>query len=492
MKKNWFSQQRRAGILLHPTSLPGPMELGDIGGSAFAFLDFMQDAGLRVWQMLPICPTLDDRSPYQGLSSYAASPLLINLQQLVEEGWLSEKQLPPIDAPNETRLYSLREAYQGFREQASDVARSQFIDFKREQVDWLDTYALFNTIRNQLDRSPWWTWPIALRDRHPQALLQLTELFKFGIDEQCFQQFVFHRQWKQLKAAAHARGIELFGDIPIFVAHDSADVWANPTLFQLNAEGIPSVVAGVPPDYFSATGQRWGNPLYRWENMQKTQFHWWRQRFEWQLSLFDMIRVDHFRGFAACWEVPAHEETAINGRWVSVPGEALFAQLNHELPDMKLIAEDLGVITDDVIALKNRFGFPGMKILQFAFGGGATNPYLPHNHHHNDVLYTGTHDNDTLMSWYGDCSEEEKEYMHRYLGYCDAAVLPTFLRTAFSSVASMVIVPMQDFLGLGKGYRMNTPGVTENNWSWRFQWDQVPQALSTSIKTLVTLYGRNL
>ena len=483
--------RRRAGVLLHPTSLPGAGENGDLGPEAYRFVDFLAAAGVTVWQMLPIGPTHGDLSPYQCLSVHAGNTRLVSLEMVRRRGWLPGEALgAPEGDPRQYHDACLRAARRHFERCAEEADRADFNRFVQHHAYWLVDYTLYCALRSESGDLPWWQWQAPLRDRDPAALDQARGRLEEGIAQERFNQFLFFRQWAELKGYANERGIQLFGDLPIFVAHDSAEVWAHRDLFALNGDGQPEVVAGVPPDYFSATGQRWGNPLYRWERMAADGFLWWRARVETQVELFDLIRIDHFRGFQAYWEIPAGEETAINGRWVEAPGSALFRTLHKQYHPLPFVAEDLGLITEEVHALRRHFHLPGMKILQFAFGDGPENPYLPHRHENNCVVYTGTHDNNTTVGWYRELPPEQQHRVREYLGF-PADLMPwPLIRAAFSSVACLAVVPMQDLLELDGEHRMNTPGTTEGNWRWRLSWEQFSDGLAERIRHLVWFYGR--
>lgn len=479
--------QRRAGVLLHLTSLPGPGPCGDLGWEAFNFVNFLADTGVSLWQMLPVGPPQLGDSPYQTSSAHAGSPRLIGLEPLVQAGWLSAEDAADVDDAN--KQSRLRQAYRGFLEAAAESERAALAQFCDAQSFWLDDYALFRAIHDERD-APWWEWPKGLRDRHGRSLGPARRRLAEAIDYIRFEQFLFFRQWDALRAHANGRGVRLFGDMPIFVAHDSAEVWARPGDFDLNPDGTCRVVAGVPPDYFSATGQRWGNPLYRWDQLKRNGFRFWIERMRTQLRLFDMVRIDHFRGFEAYWEVPAEESTAMNGTWVKADGDALFARLTQELGVLPLIAEDLGVITEEVEALRRKYGMPGMKVLQFAFEGGPANPYLPFHHGRDAVAYTGTHDNDTTLGWYQSLDQGLRDHVDEYLGRSSELMPWPMIRAALASRADLAIVPMQDLLGLDGEHRMNRPGVPTGNWQWRFRWDQVTEELPSRLRALVELYGR--
>lgn len=482
--------RRRCGVLLHPTSLPGGAGCGDLGGDACRFIDFLAASGISVWQMLPLVPTHGDLSPYQGLSVHAGNPLLISLHRLQEWGWLEgELQTEPDDFVHYRRS-KLQAAYQRFVSHADGGAKAELQRFVTEHHHWLEDYALFQAIRQAQGNRHWLAWPDELRDHDAAALAKVAVTLKEAIDYVRFEQFVFFRQWHQLRDYARQRGVLLFGDLPIFVAHDSAEVWAHRELFTLDEHGKAQTVAGVPPDYFSATGQRWGNPHYHWQRMQADGFSWWKQRIATQLEMFDWVRIDHFRGFEAYWEIQAHEETAMNGHWVKAPGDELFDALHNVFDPLPLVAEDLGIITPEVDALRQKYKLPGMKILQFAFGGDAANPYLPHNQTLDSVVYTGTHDNDTTVGWYNALPDHVKQHVLDYLSQPQEAMPWPMIRSALASVARLTILPMQDLLELDGSHRMNTPGTTEGNWRWRFQWPQIDEGLSPRLKGMMVLYGR--
>lgn len=466
------------GVLLHPTSLPA----GDLGADAYRFVDFLAETGASVWQTLPLGPTHASGSPYHALSAHAGNPRLVSLALLVEWGWLGSAE--------GDRRVRLHEAYEGFRQRGGGDAQAAYEAFKRDARTWLEDYALFGALRKENGSRPWWEWEPALRDREPSALAAASTRLAGDIEQVRFEQFVFARQWRELRTRARERGILLFGDMPIFVAHDSAEVWAHREYFKLDARGQPTVVAGVPPDYFSATGQRWGNPLYRWSRLKRDGFAWWLERLATEIERFDLVRVDHFRGFEACWEIPAADATAENGRWVKVPGRALFRAMLARIDRLPLVAEDLGLITPAVERLRRSFRLPGMCVLQFAFDGDAANPYLPHRHEPDRVVYTGTHDNDTTRAWFEALPAESQLRVMDYLGFPTEPMPLPLVRAALASVARLAIVPMQDILGLGRGHRMNTPGTQQGNWQWRFDWSQVAPGLAESLRRMVEMYGR--
>jgi len=478
--------RRRAGVLLHLTSLPGHGPCGTLGPDAYRFVDFLAGCGMSVWQMLPVGPTQSDGSPYQTSSAHAGGPQLIALEPLLERGWLDEL---PAEGTQVAKLRALRRSWDGFRKSAVETDRWALAEFTDDNAYWLDAYALFRALREEQD-SCWWEWPHSLRGRDQVALKRAQRRLGEDLAYIRYEQFLFFTQWQALREYANGVGVRLFGDMPIFVAHDSAEVWANPQDFELRDDGSPQVVAGVPPDYFSATGQRWGNPLYRWDRMQEDGFRFWLDRLRTQMRLFDLLRIDHFRGFEAYWEIPAEEELAVNGRWVKALGDELFNRLNQRFGSLPLIAEDLGVITDEVEALRKKYRLPGMKVLQFAFSGEASNPYLPFHHDQNSVVYTGTHDNDTSLGWYLTLGDSERAYVDEYLGHPSEDMPWPLVRCALGSRSHLAIVPMQDVLGLDGDHRMNLPGTTEDNWGWRFTWEQVEPELSDHVGRLVRLYGR--
>jgi len=474
--------QRSAGVLLHITSLPGPHGIGDFGPEAFHFVDWLVAAGQHVWQLLPMTPIGPGDSPYQSVSAFAGSPLMVALEPLVARGWLPAPALPGggFDAARVDyervvpwRLAQLRLAATGFFAQADADDRAAFADWCTGQADWLADYVLFMALEAAHAGQPWWQWPAAERARDPQALADARATHA---DEIAFWQFVqwsFDTQWAAVKAYANARDVAIMGDLPIFIAHHSADCWARPDLYDLDAHYQPAVVAGVPPDAFTAEGQRWGNPLYRWDRMAADGYAWWTQRVRRALAQADVFRIDHFRGFSAYWEVPASCPTAMEGRWVAGPGRALFDALAAELGELPIVAEDLGIITPDVTALREACGFPGMSVLQFAFGDDAKNLYLPHHIAPASVVYTGTHDNDTTRGWWHSAAPHERAYAAAYLAADADDIHWAMIRAASNSVALTAVFPFQDVLGLDGAHRMNMPGSPTGNWAWRFDWSMV-------------------
>ena len=495
-----MSFERSSGILLHPTSLPGGHGIGDLGDEAFRWVEFLADSGQRLWQLLPLGPTGFGDSPYQCFSAFAGNPYLISLDRLHAAGLLDEDDLvgAPADDPQTVdfgavipyKLQRLGKAARAFLASADDDERAAFDAFTARQAYWLEDYALFMAIKEAHGDGAWNAWPEELRLREEPALAEAREVHADAIMRQKVWQHFFDRQWRAVKDHANASGIRIVGDIPIFIAYDSADAWANPELFHIDEAGDPTVVAGVPPDYFSETGQRWGNPLYRWKRMEENGYAWWIRRFASTLEFVDIVRVDHFRGFEAYWEIPASEPTAVKGRWVRGPGQDFFDAVGAALGRLPIIAEDLGVITPEVDTLRTQNDLPGMKVLQFAFAGDASDPYLPHNYERDFVAYTGTHDNDTTTGWYRQAPEAERDYVRRYLARGDENISWEFIRLAQRSVADVAIFPLQDALGLGSEARMNTPGTAAGNWTWRFTWDQLGYWLAPALEEMAVLYGR--
>jgi 4-alpha-glucanotransferase len=495
--------QRRSGVLLHPTSLPSRYGIGDLGDTAYDFVDFLVRSGQSLWQILPLGPTGYGDSPYQCFSAFAGNPLLISPERLAAEGILPPgalKEVPdfPVNRtdfgwiiPYKNDL--LRKALGHFQKQATPDQQQAFDAFCQEQAYWLDDFALFMALKNRYmedDGGVWNTWPKEIAQRLPPAVRTWTRRLASEIAVHKFNQFLFFRQWLDLKEYANARGIEIVGDVPIFVAFDSADVWANPELFYLDEDGRPTVVAGVPPDYFSETGQRWGNPLYRWRKMAADGYAWWVKRLQMTFTQVDIVRIDHFRGFDAYWEIPATEETAVVGRWVKGPGSGFFDRMRQALGDLPIIAEDLGVITPGVEALRDQYDFPGMKILQFAFGGDKKSNFLPHNFQANCVVYTGTHDNETTLGWYLNASPVEQDHARRYVARDGHDIAWDMIRLALMSVADTAVVPLQDLMSLGNEARMNFPGKTGGWWSWRFTPGMLTEGIVLRLRELVEMYGR--
>ena len=502
---------RASGILLHPTSLPGRFGIGDLGPEAYRFIDFLATAGQKIWQVLPLGPTGYGDSPYQLFSAFAGNPLLVSLDLLADHELLSHEELAEApDFPEDYvdfgrvmafKLPLLRAAYDRFRANGRDLGG--FDDFRVSNEAWLGDYALFMALKAAHGGEAVWSrWDPDIAARKPGAMEAWRERLKEEIAALEFSQYLFFRQWGHLHDYARERGVRIMGDLPIYVAHDSADVWANPELFQLDDRGDPQVMSGVPPDYFSATGQLWGNPIYRWDRMAETGFRWWIDRVAAALTQLDLIRLDHFRGLEAYWEVPGGETTARNGRWVKGPGSALFQALQAALGDLPIVAENLGVITPEVEAIRTEFGFPGMAILQFAFGKDPQAPdFKPHNYPRDRVAYTGTHDNDTTAGWWsstgaGDSTRseqdirEERDFTRRYLASDGREIQWVFIRALMASVANTVLFPLQDVLGLGSEARMNTPAVPSGNWRWRYRAEMLTPAIGARLKEMVSTYDR--
>lgn len=479
---------KQAGVLLHISSLPSHGNIGDLGESAYQMVDMLAHMQVRVWQTLPINMPHADRSPYQCISAFAGDVAFISLEALVKQKLLQKTELKKFYAQgHQDKTELLQNAYARFFN-VSD--QSAFSTFCESEAVWLDDFALFLALRKKFNFQSWHTWPEAYKNRDANTMADARGELAEEIAVSKFAQFVFFEQWQAFKTYANRKNVALFGDIPIFVAFDSAEVWAKPHLFKLDEHNNMTVVAGVPPDYFSATGQRWGNPHYHWENMVAENFSWWVARLAKQSALFDLVRIDHFRGLQAAWEIPADEETAINGAWVLAPGDALLETIYQQLPNIHLVAEDLGIITPEVDALRLKFGLPGMKILQFAFGGDDTNPYLPHNIQDNSVAYTGTHDNDTTLGWYNHAEEHVKAHLHRYLNNDNPDMPQALMAMTLESAAYLAVIPWQDVLGLGSEARMNVPGTVENNWSWRFTQAMVTLPHVENFKTMVAASGR--
>jgi 4-alpha-glucanotransferase len=490
--------RRRSGVLLHPTSLPSRYGIGDLGPAAFSFLDYLAAARQTLWQVLPLGPTGYGDSPYSSPSAFAGNPLLIAPEPLVDQGLLTDDELSelselPADHVDFARLAALkRNVLEAAFVNGRDRLRDPLEAFRAAHADWLDDFVLFAALKDELE-SPWTDWDAELRSREPSALSAARQRLGDRIDFHAFCQFLFFEQWQSLRVRAAELGIDIIGDIPVFVAHDSADVWAHQHLFKLDPTGQPRVVAGVPPDYFSATGQLWGNPLYDWQAIAEERFAWWIARFRHLLEEVDIVRIDHFRGFQAAWEVPYGEATAVNGQWVAGPGTAVFNAIAEAIgaESPPVVAEDLGLITDEVRALLRATGFPGMKVLQFAFGDDSHNPYLPHNYvDPNCLVYTGTHDNDTTHGWFSALSDAERDAVCRYVGTDGAHIAQDLTRLALASVARTAVFPLQDILDLGSEARINTPGAPEGNWTWRVLREQLTDDRAACLAELTTLYGR--
>jgi 4-alpha-glucanotransferase len=489
---------RRSGLLLHPSSFPGPWGIGDLGPQAYAFVDFLHGAHQQLWQVLPLGPTGEDGSPYSSFSASAGNPLFISVESLAEEGL--KAPAPPATMPGSGRvdqkqvraakLPALTQVWQEFKK--TGVLRADFDRFCAEVADWLDDYALFMALHETYPGKTWNQWPEDVAKREPAALERARRDLADLVNFHRFTQFAFYRQWSRLKDYAHRAGIRVVGDIPFYMAFHSADVWANPQNFALDPKTRePRLMAGVPPDYFSKTGQLWGNPVYDWKELESEGFDWWVARFKRLGELVDIVRIDHFRGFQAFWQVKQGEKTAINGEWALCPGDKFFHALEHELGHLPVWAEDLGLVTPEVEKLRDDFDFPGMKVLQFAFDDkGAENPYLPFNFPDNCVCYTGTHDNDTTAGWWSGLTPAQKEQVRTYVGH-DGPIHWSMIRLAMSSIADSVVFPMQDVLGLGSDARMNVPGLAEGNWGWRYTADVLTADLKEQLKTITAAFGRS-
>ncbi|MCO5187526.1 MAG: 4-alpha-glucanotransferase [Anaerolineae bacterium] len=496
---------RAGGVLVHPTSFPGRYGIGDLGDAAYGFVDFLEQYGQGLWQVLPLGPTGYGDSPYQSFSAFAGNPLLLSPDHLVRDGYLPASAIADVpDLPHDRVDFGplityknalLDQALHHYRLHGSAEQQQAYAAFCVENAAWVDDYALFmalKTAHQAHEGGVWNTWPSKLAHRDPAALQQWHDTHADDVERYRFLQFLFFEQWSALRRYANAKGIRIIGDAPIFVAYDSADVWANPGLFYLDDEGAPEVVAGVPPDYFSATGQRWGNPLYRWDVMHTNRYAWWQARLRAIFRQVDIVRLDHFRGFAAYWEIPADEPTAVVGRWVDAPGMDFFHTLEADMGELPIIAEDLGVITEDVELLRDTFAFPGMKVLQFGFGGERNNAFLPHTYTQNAVVYTGTHDNDTTLGWYLSAEPGEQDHIRRYVASSGNDIVWDMIRLAYASVADMAVVPLQDLMILGTEARMNFPGKLGGNWQWRFTADMLTEQIGWRLRELSELYGRLL
>ncbi|MFH1295836.1 MAG: 4-alpha-glucanotransferase [Bacteroidota bacterium] len=502
MMCNDLISDRASGILLHPTSLPGKFGIGALGKAAFDFIDFLELSRQRYWQILPLGPTGFADSPYQCYSAHAGNPNLIDLEVLVKERLLTMEDLSDFpafddglvnfDRVQKARRPLLYKAFKNFSDIQDPTVKLKYRNFLKENYAWLNDYALFLAVKHHLDFKPWYDWEEPIKQRHPDALKQYQELVGEEIETHKFTQYLFFRQWTSVKEYAHKHSIRIIGDIPLYISPDSVDAWTNTGLFEYDVNLNPIRVGGVPPDYFSETGQLWGNPLFRWGDQKEELFRWWADRIRSNLDLFDILRIDHFRGFAGFWAIPYGEKTAVKGKWIDGPGKAFFTAMLERFGKLPLIAEDLGVITPDVVTLRDEFGFPGMKILQFAFDSEEANDYLPFNFTRNCIVYTGTHDNDTTRGWFASASEEDREYVLEYLNTGGEDIHWDLIRLAWSSVANTAIVPMQDLLGLGSEGRMNIPGTTVNNWRWRAKSMDFTEELATQLAKLTILYGRSI
>lgn len=489
-------KKRASGILLHPTSLPGKYGMGALGNEAKAFIDFLHLAKQTYWQILPLGPTGYGDSPYQCFSSNAGNPYLIDIDTLVNDGLITTADIPELIVSDDTRIDygSVIDHKMGILQTAKNnfkpEGNNEYTFFLQANAHWLNDYALFMALKEKFDKRPWYEWENDYRLRNQSVLLKETLALKDSIEFQQFIQYVFFKQWKDIKNYANSKGVQIIGDIPIYVAMDSSDTWCNPELFQFDNNKNPIVVGGCPPDYFSETGQLWGNPIFNYHKMEEDGFAWWINRIRASLALYDYVRVDHFRGFAGYWSIPYGEPTAVNGKWVDGPGKKLFYAIKNVLGDIPIIAEDLGLITPDVTELRDHFNLPGMKILQFAFDSAESNDYIPHNYIKNCVVYTGTHDNDTVLGWYEKAKEADQKYFLEYIHSDGNDICKDLIRVAWASVANTAIIPMQDLLRLGGDARMNLPGTTVNNWLWRMKADDLRTELAEELAALTKLYDR--
>lgn len=491
--------RRSSGIILHISSLPGKYGIGSLGSEGYEFVKFLVTAGQRLWQILPLGPTGYGDSPYQCFSAFAGNPLLIDIDRLIQRKLISKDDIPKEEFDESYVNYGrvinfkynvLRRAFEKFKKNEGFI-KSSFAFFCKNNSWWLEDFSLFMALKSHFGGKPWLEWETEIKFRKHNAIEYYRNLLKEDIEFHKFLQFIFFDDWYELKAFANRNGVEIIGDIPIFVAMDSADTWSNTSIFMFDDNLVPTKVAGVPPDYFSATGQLWGNPLYDWDKLRETKYEWWVNRIKMSLKMYDYIRIDHFRGFAGYWAVPYGSETAVNGRWEKAYGDELFTTVQENLgKNLPIIAEDLGVITPDVVALREKFGFPGMKVLQFAFNNWQDNEYLPHNYNRNCVVYTGTHDNDTTVGWFRTLPEEDKKYVLKYVGNSEKEINWALIKLAMSSSAVFSIFPMQDVLGLGSEARMNRPGIAYGNWSWRMLKRQITPKIINKLYDLSKLYSR--
>ncbi len=495
---------RSSGILLHITSLPSPYGIGDLGPSAYSFVDFLKRTDQSMWQLLPLNPTnmAHANSPYSSNSAYAGNPILINPDMLVESGFLKRKDLKNNETFKENRVdyhhvtsfkYGLlNSAFEQFSSKTRKPA--EYEKFCSEESYWLNDYALFVALKQKFNGAVWGDWPWELRDRQKHALDTVNSELELEVTRQRFYQFLFFNQWNKLKTYTNDHNITLFGDIPIYVNYDSADVWTNPEIFKLNEHKKPFAVAGVPPDLFSSTGQLWGNPVFNWDKLLETEFHWWSQRIRHNLKQFNLLRIDHFRGLVSYWEVGAHEKTAVNGRWVDVPVTEFMNTISKTFPSLPLVAEDLGIITPDVREVMSKYAIPGMKVLLFAFFEKMEKgPYIPHNHVKECIVYTGTHDNNTVRGWFEkEASEADRQRLFDYTGKTISPdeISWEFIRMAMMSIANTIIIPLQDVLSLGNEARMNRPATSNGNWEWRFTDKEITTEVESRLKHMTNIYGR--
>ncbi|MBV8207706.1 MAG: 4-alpha-glucanotransferase [Acidobacteria bacterium] len=492
--------ERSSGILLHPSSLPSRGGIGDFGGEAFRFIEFLAAGRQRLWQVLPLSPVGLFNSPYSSTSAFAGNPLLVSLERLAEEGWIDPARLASLpdhdrdidyEEVRVQKLPLLREAAENFLAHAGAEQRRGFEEFCSRNAAWLEGFVLFDVLKRRHENRSWRTWPRELSHREPEALARASREYARELERERAIQFAFFNQWNALRAECRRHGIRMMGDVAIFVNFDSADVWEHPELFRLDAERNPEVVSGVPPDAFSDTGQYWGNPLYRWDVLRSQGYDWWLRRMKWAIECCDLVRLDHFRGFESYWEIPASETTAVNGRWVKGPGDELFQRLREALGGMPFVAEDLGMITPEVHQLRERLGIPGMRVLQFGFGDPGAHIYLPQRYERNTVVYTGTHDNDTTLGWWqNSAAEHERRAAAAYFGDSGDGIHWAFIRAAIHSVADLAVFQLQDLLGLGSECRMNMPSRSDGNWAWRFRRNALRQELAQKLAQLVEVSDR--
>lgn len=492
--------KRKSGILLHITSLPGEAGIGTLGSEAYRFVDFLQETGQKLWQILPLGPAGSGNSPYQCFSAFAGNPLLIDLPMLVSDKLLDEKDLLNIprfskkqlefDKVEKWKMPLLKQSFEVFNSSVKVEYEVEYWRFLDEHGWWLNDHALFMSVRQHFNGVAWTQWTRDVKFRYPETMAEWAEVLSEEIEFQKFLQFIFFRQWHLLKNYANQNGVEIVGDVPLYVSGDSSDIWANTDIFMLDAELNPTQVGGVPPDYFSETGQLWGNPVFDWTRLAERDYDWWIARIHFNLRMFDFVRIDHFRGLESFWAIPADEKTAIYGNWIPAHGRELLHMLKDQLGHLNFIAEDLGIITPEVDRLREEFKLPGMKVLQFAFTTDAANKDLPHNYERNYVVYSGTHDNNTTLGWLNDLEKEEKKMVANYTGEPLNEKLNSIVEMAVSSVANTAIIPMQDVLGLGSESRMNTPGTATGNWGWRFEWTQLKAGQMKFLKEITLKYNR--
>ncbi|HWR35952.1 MAG TPA: 4-alpha-glucanotransferase [Clostridia bacterium] len=491
--------QRSSGILLHPSSLPSHGGIGDLGPAAYEFIDFLASARQTLWQVLPLAPLGLGNSPYSSTSAFAGNVFLISLERLAERGWIDKAgvaALPDSNSPIDyervmaTKLPLLHAAAENFLRNARGNDRVRFEQFVQENSWWLEDFVVFDALRRRYKGESWNRWPREFSHRQPEAMQQLRQELSAELDVARYLQFAFFEQWRALRQYCEIRNIRIIGDVAIFVSYDSADVWMAPEIFRLNGELEPEVVAGVPPDAFSVTGQRWGNPLYNWDVLKQRGYDWWVQRIKWALATCDIIRLDHFRGFEQYWEIPASEPTAVHGRWVDGPKDDLFDVLRKTLGDLPFIAEDLGMITPEVHAMRERLDIPGMRVMQFGFGDPGAHIYLPHKFERKTVVYTGTHDNDTTVGWWGSLGEHERRQVTAYLGEACDGMQWAMMRAAQGSIANLCVTPLQDVLGLDSSARMNTPSRSDGNWGWRYECGAITQELAQKLATMAEVSDR--